>query len=259
MKHETKEEFYKTLIDLHKKLGQGMSGIVKVNSTAYDQYIEEFIEEGLIVACDTGGSMGHSESNIFYMPTKGYNVWTDEGTDGRIDKHKGRYLTYVRLYLGCLPEESESEKGSTARIIAPTASDLLESVDYMKVYVEWLERNEKELIILKELDNIYMPKVIKLTKKEITFIKSKDWYKDNETLKVCIKQSNEQLEISNKIIANTEKILDLMSSDKTQYAKEIKKYEKDIKNENNEIIFRKKIEKFFNSYKSKDKIQTILK
>lgn len=80
----TKEEFYKSAIELHKKCGQGISGIVKLGTEPrIARYLDELIEEGLMKACDTGGSIGHPESNIFYMPTKGYNVWEDEGTDGQ--------------------------------------------------------------------------------------------------------------------------------------------------------------------------------
>src|ERR1035437_7876038 len=101
----TKQEFYKEVISVQKKTGQGLSGIVKVMGTdsgKFTQYLDEFIEEGLIKACDTGGSLRHPESNIFYMPSKGYNVWEDDGTDDEYQRHKGRYLTFVRLYLGAL-------------------------------------------------------------------------------------------------------------------------------------------------------------
>jgi predicted transcriptional regulator len=63
----TKEEFYKKLIDIHKKCGQGLSGIVRVQSSEIDRYLDELIEEGLVICCDTGGSIGHPESNRFYM------------------------------------------------------------------------------------------------------------------------------------------------------------------------------------------------
>jgi len=75
-----KAEVYKVIIDTQRKTGQGLSGIVRVmgvNAGSFFNYINELIEEGLVKCCDTGGSLGHPESNKFYVPTKGYNVWGD--------------------------------------------------------------------------------------------------------------------------------------------------------------------------------------
>ncbi len=76
----TKAEVYSGLIDIQKKTGQGLSGIVTVmGETAhlFRKYLDELIEEGLVECYDSGGSLGHPESNRWYMPTKGYNVWKD--------------------------------------------------------------------------------------------------------------------------------------------------------------------------------------
>ena len=150
---KTKEEVYKSLIEIHKEHGQGLSGIVRVLDDSIGKHLDELIEEGHVVCCDTGGSLGHPESNKFYMPTKGYNVWTDEADDD----DNGKYLPFVRLYLGKLADESQKERddldendSNLRRFLNPTASELLE--DHGQEYEAWLEKNKEELGILINLE-----------------------------------------------------------------------------------------------------------
>ena len=101
----TKEEVYNAVIDIQLKHGQGLSGVVTVlGDTAGDfrNHLDALIEEGLIVKMDTGGSIGHPESNYFYMPTKGYNVWEDKK---REDGFFANALSFVRLYLDTYDHE----------------------------------------------------------------------------------------------------------------------------------------------------------
>ena len=122
----TKSSVYKSLIDVHVASGQGLSGIVKVHCHEYSIYLDELIEEGMVVVCGTGGSIGHPESNIFYMPTKGYNVWLDEGVDGECSRFSGRYLQFVRLYLGILTDYDE-DREDLQKAINPSNLDLIRS------------------------------------------------------------------------------------------------------------------------------------
>lgn len=59
----TKSEVYKSLIRIQKESGQGLSGIVKIKSLEYTKHLDTLIQEGLVKACHTGGSIGHPESN----------------------------------------------------------------------------------------------------------------------------------------------------------------------------------------------------
>ena len=143
------------------------------------------IEEGLMKACDTGGSIGHPESNIFYMPTKGYNVWEDEGTDGQYSRHKGRYLQFVRFYLGALAEEHGEGDSDIKKWINPTMMDVIRNVESMKMYSEWLERNEKALEEMINLDDFYKAPKVEFTEEEISWIKSKVYYRSPGTFSQC--------------------------------------------------------------------------
>lgn len=185
----TKQEVYKAVIDIQKETGQGLSGIVKISNSSFGEYLDELIEEGLVKACDTGGSLGHPESNIFYMPTKGYNLWEDEGTDGQYNRHKGRYLKNVRLYLGVIGDESvdmgNENDTRNRKFLNPSAQDLIQNADFMVQYGEWLKRNEKALEEMKNLDDYYDEPIIEFSEDEVKHrqIKNKKAKSKNYLLK----------------------------------------------------------------------------
>ena len=250
----TKAEFYKSAIELHKKCGQGVSGIVKLGRVPeVSRWIDELIEEGLLKACDTGGSIGHPESNIFYVPTKGYNVWEDD--DG--GRYKGKYLTFVRLYLGALEDESEHEKGDIKRFINPSAMDLLRDADTMKAYAEWLERNTGELEEMLTLDEYYVDPVVNLSDDEKSFIKSKNWYKNDKKIKECLKESNEALENNFKSVPLLKQIIKLCKQSNS-HKDDVQKHEDDLFNTEREIERRKKIHKWMEQQDQNANIKSLL-
>lgn len=139
----TKKEFYKAFIDTQKQTGQGTSGIVKVaGGEAIERHINELIEEGLCVAMDTGGSLGHPESNIFYMPTKGYNVWKEENTMASLE--------CVRYYLA--DDKANYEGDPFLRI---DAKSFQEGGLLHEFYSAWLERNQEALEEMLALSDEY--------------------------------------------------------------------------------------------------------
>lgn len=243
---DTKEEFYKSFIEVQLKCGQGLSGIVRVMGGAnIDRWTDELIEEGLMKACDTGGSIGHPESNIFYMPTKGYNVWEDEDPK-EYSRHKGRYLSCVRYYLDCL-EEGEKERYTR-------------DVDFMKEYAKWLERNEKALDIMLKLDTFYASPVISFSKEEIKWIKTKEWYEKDLTIAQCIKQVAEGMANDVESISINERLIVLYKElNDSETPRKVTDSEKDIIETEKNIITRKKLNNWFESQNKKEKIQTCFK
>ena len=263
----TKEEVYKKLVIINKETGQGLSGIVKVmgeDKHLYSKHLEDLIKEGLVKACHTGGSIGHEESNIFYMPTKGYNVWEDDGDDGNYSRHKGRYLTFVRLYLGAIDKISDSP-------IQPSLTDLLQSPEIMKEYSEWLTRNSEAL---KEM--LSMPDSIPssgststkgrkkasiFTEAEIEWVKSRTWYKDNLTVKESLKKSIEAIEegIDEQIKKNIIQLLPLLKQNREKYQDKILEYEKELGEIDSHMGIRLKVNDFLSKQKGKDRIQSVIK
>ncbi len=253
-----KEEFYKQFIDLHKKCGQGMSGIVKVQSSTFERYLDELIEEGLVKACHTGNSIGHPESNIFYMPTKGYNVWEDEGTDGQYSRHKGKYLPFVRLYLGAMEKEHPEGTDQTARFINPSMVDCLKSSELMADYAEWLKRNEASLKEMTELDTFYKATKVEFSKEELDWIKNKTWYTKNKTLKEFIELSMENMSLCEQILAQLNRMLSLCQNESDKFQDKITETTSEIKSIEKEILICKKIIHWADSLNQKTKIQELL-
>ena len=244
---DTKEEFYKSFIDIQKKCGQGLSGIVRAMGGAdIERWMVELMDEGLMKACDTGGSLGHSESNIFYMPTKGYNVWEDEDPK-EYSRLKGRYLTHVRFYLG----------------IAERQAELSRDKEFMEEYFKWLKRNEKELEIMINLDDFYVAKAVTFTTEEIAFIKTKKCFTENKNVAECIKafiggieDAKENIEINTKIVKLQKRMVEL--GDKKSEA-ELKATEAELINIPKEITTRRKMISWLESQDKKEKIQTCFK
>jgi hypothetical protein len=259
---ESKEEFYKSFIDIQKQGGQGLSGIVRVmgdKSANINRWIDELIEEGLMKACETGGSLGHPESNIFYMPTKGYNVWEDEGTDGQYSRHKGRYLQFVRFYLGALTVEHEEGASDTKRALNPAMMDVIRNTEAIGMYAEWLKRNEEALEEMLNLDDFYKSPVVTFTPDEVSWIKGREWFTDNKSISDCIKGNKEgseddlkEIDINKQLISLYKRSIEL--GDK-KHVGDLTKSEESIEKCKKDILTRKKVNSWFESQDKKSKIQ----
>jgi len=259
----TKEEFYKEIIRVQRETGQGMSGIVKVmgaEASNFSRWLGEFIEEGLIKACDTGGSIGHPESNIFYMPTKGYNVWEDDGTDGQYSRHKGRYLQFVRLYLGALDKLPKEGRNENHKWLHPSMVDCLQSAETMEEYSKWLTRNEKALEEMVNLDDFYKAAKIEFSEEELTWIKSREWYDKNKTISQCIKDSNNRMSNAIERISINKQLIELYKdpSVSSKYSSDLEKSLSEIKKDEKEITTRKKLQSWFESQDKNVNIQEVI-
>jgi hypothetical protein len=142
----TKEEFYKDFIGMQKLSGQGSSGIIKIQGgPVICEYIDELIKEGLVVMMDTGGTLGDPESNRFYLPSKGYNVWAEENTMASLE--------CVRYYLAKQEDPNKPYKGDPFMFIS---GESFEEGGYLyEFYNEWLERNKESLDEMMNLSDVY--------------------------------------------------------------------------------------------------------
>jgi hypothetical protein len=141
----TKEKVYNELLNVHRQTGQGLSGIVRAmgsQAPSIDKFLTELIAEGKVKCCESGCTLGHPESNRWYMPVIGYNVWEDEGTDGKYNRYRGRYLNHVRKYLGI--KESKDMFNTDS---------YFETEEGEKDYNEWLERNKEQLELMLNIPN----------------------------------------------------------------------------------------------------------
>ena len=251
----SKSEFYKSIIDIQKQSGQGLSGIVKIKSSEYAQYLDEFIQEGLIEACHTGGSIGHPETNIFYMPTSGYNVWKDDGVDGQTyRRHKGRYLSFVRFYLGLVDKEKDRE-------FDPSIFDFIQNPEVMKEYTEWLTRNDSSLKEMLNLNDFYEEKEVIFTTEEIEWIKERGWYRDNKPVDNCLKQSLSYIKNNDdaEFISLSKRLISLYQTDVNRYSKELTKAQKDLDDLGLYSFYRKRLNSWLESQDQTVLIQSLIK
>ena len=256
----TKAEVYSGLIDIQKKAGQGLSGIVTVMGEyahLFRRYLDELIEEGLVECYDSGGSLGHPESNRWYMPTKGYNVWKDGIENENSDT---AYLTYVRFYLGQIDLDEEPEnRENLAKWLNPSAQILIQNPDFIKGYSKWLKRNSEELEIMTSLDNFYDAPAIEFSAEEAEWIKTRGWYEENKPVSEClslsvgaIEDDRERLKINRELIALYKK------SGAEKYKEDLKKTELEVENFDKSLLRRKKLNKWLETLDKNKSIQEFI-
>lgn len=261
-----KQEVYASVIETQKRTGQGLSGIIKIKSKDFSTYLDELIEEGLVIACHTGKSMGHPESNIFYLPSKGYNVWEDDEGDGIIGirQGKGKYLHFVRLYLGTLKMKdrkklADEQEEMKHKYMTPTIYDYLRDPEQMKLYASWLDRNHEQLEIMMNLDNYYEDPEIEFTDKEVKSITSKGWYKKNNRISECKDKLATSTQTTRDLITASEELLDLyQAGDQEKYQEKIEKSKLEIQKYKAELLFYKKLESWFNRQEEETPIQELI-
>jgi hypothetical protein len=253
----TKAEIYSGLIDIQRNTGQGLSGLVTVmGETAhyFRKYLDELIEEGLVECYDSGGSLGHPESNRWYMPTRGYNVWKDGIENENSDT---AYLTYVRFYLGQIDLDEEPEdRENLAKWLKPSAQLLIQNPDFIKGYSKWLKRNSEELEIMKNLDSFYDEPTITFSDDEKEWIKTRGWYENNESVSDCLSKSlgaadddKERLKLNKELITLYKK------SGAEKYKEELKKTELEVQNFDKVLLRRKKLNKWLETLDNVKSIQ----
>lgn len=235
-----KSEFYASIIKIHKESGQGISGLVTMNSD-YAQYMEEFVEEKLLVCCETGGSLGTPESNRFYMPSKGYNVFQDDFDLGHNRNYNIMNLTFVRIYLGFEWDKKNSK------------TECIQDVELMKKYAQWLEKNKEELIIMQNLDDFYVEQDVVFSDDELSYIHNTEAYQNNLTIKELLVKLNKYESNNNQKIPIYKKLLKLYD-DKN----DIDKCQKELAESEKEIRYIKKFKMFINKHKEKVLIQSII-
>lgn len=246
----SKSDVYEILIDIQKATGQGLSGIVKIKSFDYSKYLDELINDGLVEGCHTGGSLGHYESNVFYVPTKGYNVWKDNDP---------RALTFVRIFLDIIPKETKS-------IIEPGLITYLQDPEYMVAYSEWLGKNINSLKEMLELDNVLPTDVNNqivddktgLLLTDIEWVKERTWYKENLTITNCLKISNERMDKDLDIIDINKKLLGLYKTDPERYSNDIDEVKVQMVELKSINDIRGRVNEWLQSQKKRTKIKDLI-
>lgn len=241
----SKAEVYRMIVEATVKTGQGLPGIIKLGrAPEIGQHLDDLVEEGVVTMTDDGGTIGHPESNRWYLPAEGYNVFRD----GR----RAQHLNKVRFYLGALSEPDPSNT-DIQNAMHPSHAALASNVEFMKSYIEWLENNHEELEVMKNLDPTYIPAVIQFTKQESKWIKTRSWYKENKTIAECLETSTDQVDtVIKPLINNYKKMLTLIHQQEPSEKYPPEKYEEGLDKEEIELEKRKKLHHFFRDQENQD-------
>lgn len=256
----TKAEVYKIVIDIQKSSGQGLTGIVTVmgeNASYLRKYLDELIEEGLVECFNDGSSIGHPESCKWYMPTKGYNLWKD-GIEN--ERSSSAYLTYVRFYLGQIDLDDEPEdRENLAKWLKPSAQLLIQDPNFIEGYSKWLKRNKEQLDIMTSLDDFYDAPAIEFSKEETEWVKSRGWYKENNSVSECLSRSVDAIEDDKERLKLNKQLIALYKkSDDEKYKEDLKKTESEVKNFDKSILRRKKLNKWLETLEREKSIQEFI-
>jgi hypothetical protein len=255
----TKSEFYTKAINIYKETGQGLSGIVFVmgaEAGIFRTYMNEFIEEGLMVCCEDGTSIGHPESSKWYMPTTGYNVWMDEEPG---ERYKGSNLQLIRYYLGALELDLEpsGERENLAKYLNPSAQDLTQRPGFITRYSEWLTKNHEALEVMKNLSNIYFGASLEIDETGKDYIKNLKIYVNNPTVSEIISDLNSDLNIDHKIKDTTIRMVELMKN-AGKSKESIDESESEIERYSKEIETIQRAVRFLQEKDPEDKIQNVI-
>lgn len=231
----TKIELLNKIITITRKTGQGLAGrIIRHSSREMSILLDELIEENLIYAHMERFSTLPDEEWLF--PIGCYNLFGDS------DK---RALTFMRLYLG------HDDLGLNVKPI-----QVLGNVDFMKGYVEWLERNEKSLLDMVNMKDVEDTSDL-LSEKEVKWVKKRKWFIENWEISKCLRTSS-QTDLDNEQISINERLLVLYNTNKEKYKDKIDESKSDILKIKAGMKMRARINRWLESQDPKAKIQEVL-
>lgn len=163
------------------------------------------------------------------------------------NEHPGA-LSFIRFYLGI------NDIGIGIKL-----QDVSKDKNFMSRYTTWLNDNEKELIDLINM-NTLESNSDELDSECIKWIKSKEWYINNEKVEICLKLSNECLikRQDDDTLKICQQLKPLLNTNKIKYSKEIEKNNIDIINAKIGLRCRKLVNTWFLSQEQDVNIQTVI-
>lgn len=184
-----KAEFYNSVVKVYRETGQGVPGFLRGRAVS-ERDLNSLIEEGHLKSVVLSFSYLPDDETICL--TKGYCV------EAEITKRDTRALSYVRYYKGI-------EQG-LENIGGPTNAQLGEDKEWLKGYNEWLDKNKSLLEEVIEL----MPEGKDsdfLSEKEKEYLRGRNWFKNNLTIRECLKQSRQRTVKEREIIETCDELI----------------------------------------------------
>lgn len=213
-----KSEFYKSIVEMQSKTGQGVPKFVAENGDLMDELNELIDEKMVTVTCIPSLSVMFPD-DYWIVPTGCYNLWTE--------KNHMLCLMYVRKFLNILEED---DHGMNHYITYGKGKD---------EYLVWLDKNREQLSNMLTLESDYLIAYYnihntfprdpsKLSDAEVNYISEFKFTKEREkgTTQIRVKHLEnlitERISVSNQLIENYEAIIRLTNgSQREEYEKSL--------------------------------------
>ena len=235
MYSKTKEGLLNDVIGMTKRTGQGIPQFV-IDRGGWQYIADELVEEGHLAIY---GRNTNDPVTTWYCYTKCYNVEKDTSD------FRGTmlYYSFMRHYLR-IDEDDRGVLSSNAEVVN----------NNMGAYKEWLIKNLEGLEAIKSLEDVTID--TELLDEHIEYLKGRDWYKDNLSIKESLKELEDGTDNLEEIIPQTKKIVRMMDG-KPQYKEEMEKYEENLVEYKAELKTRKKLFSIMDGENSDAKIQEV--
>jgi hypothetical protein len=234
MQNVSKEQLYNWVVEIYKKTGQGLSGIVfhKIGR----EPLEELLELGLVKV------ITHHYS---YLPKDEWVCLTGVYcVEEEMEKGNGdmRALEFMRKYLG-IPRTSGLDR-KLDEFLATHPEDQLK---YDKWYEEWLIKNkdfiDESFKKVKPMEIPTEPTKYKMNSELAKYIKSTNWYQDNLTVREADNLISRKNTLNNELKMLLTRALQIAPGKKTD--KEIEEYTEQLKVIEKELETDKKLHQKF--------------
>jgi hypothetical protein len=182
------------------------------------------------------------------MPVGCYNLWEDPNPNVA--------LTFVRTYLEI------DDLGLGCRL-----EDFLKDPGYMKDYKEWETKNLSELEKIRELKEVNLDSLsigdstlnkTGLKETEILFIKGRNFWKRNLTIKTVREKIPVSIELRIKEIEIHKQLIPLYKMNFARYSDSLKNTGEEISKLKIEIIALRKLDEFLKDKPKRERIKTLI-
>lgn len=187
----TKSEFYNSVVKVYAETGQGVPGFLRGRAVS-ERDLNSLIEEGLLKIVTI--SFAHLPDDETICLTRGYCV------EEAITRRDTTALAYVRYYKGL--EQGLEKMGG------PSNQQLSEDPEWLKEYNEWLEENRA--LLEEKIDLLPESKASDfLNEKEKEYLIGRDWFKDNLTIRECLRDSRKRTDLEREIVKTSNELIEL--------------------------------------------------
>lgn len=235
MYSKTKEQLLNDVIGMTKRTGQGLPQFV-IDRGGWQHIADELVEEGHLAVY---GRNTNDPVTTWYCYTKCYNVEKDTTSFGATMT----YYPFMRHYLR-IDEDDSGVLHSNSEVVNAN----------MDLYKEFLMKNLEGLEAIKSLEEVTIG--TELLDDQIEYLKAREWYKKNLSVKECLEDMKEGTDNIEEIIPQTKKIIKLMDGD-PKYSEEVEKYKTSVEEYKTELKTRKKLYSIMDGEDSDIKIQEL--